>query len=163
MVTNEKQGAKRKRKEEEEKTVTLQKIACLTSAMILLNPKTLPWVKFFEGEPYVGKHLRNVWISDTWKKYFRNRPQTLFCHHPGVLWKMGQERHSCICMMKSFRLYWSCLLNSGATFKIWPCALGSFCTSVSGEGETVIHRYSTDRTELNLYIIFIERPYRERF
>ena len=147
---------KRKRKEEKKEKKThllrrLQKNACLTSAVILLNPKTLTWVKFCEGEPYLGKHLRHVWISDTWKKYFRSRPQTLFCHHPGVLWKMGQEKHSCMCMVKSFRLYWSCLLNSGATFKIWPCALGSFCTSVSGEGEPAIHRYSADRTQFRVF------------
>ena len=151
--TNEKQGAKKKRRRKRKNHLLrrLQKNACLTSVTIFLNPKTLTWVKFCEGEPHLGKHLRNVWISDTWKKYFRNRLQTLFCHHPGVLWKMGQERRSCISMMKSFRLYWSCLLNSGATFKIWPCTLGNFCTSVFGEGEPVIHRYSADRTQFRVF------------
>ena len=152
--TRTKNKAQKRKEEEKEKTTCyagFKKNACLTSVTILLNPKTLTWVKFCEGEPHLGKHLRNVWISDTWEKYFRNRLQTLFCHHPGVLWKMGQERRSCMSMMKSFRLYWSCLLNSGATFKIWPCTLGNFCTSVFGEGEPVIHRYSADRTQFRVF------------
>ena len=146
-----KRKKKRRRRKKNHLIRRLQKNACLTSVTILLNPKTLTLVKFCEEKPYLGKHLRNFWISDTWKKYFPNRLKTLFCHHPGVLWKMGQERRSCISMMKSFRLYWSCLLNSGATFKIWPCTLGNFCTNVFGEGEPVIHRYSADRTQFRIF------------